>query len=245
MAHGFGLALKKHRMLYYNTMTALARTILRSLSFFLVAGGAGLFVLCLSSAPARAHPHAWIDVQSEILFDGQGRVTGLRQTWMFDEFYTEFALQDFGVGQKKTLDPKKLLELGRQNLDNLKPFGYFTFMDAGATRLTFSGYRDVASDITDNRIRLSFTLILENPVHPQKQAVSYRIYDPSYYIDMKHVDKDGVTIRNAPSCRATLERPKPDVAVIAMAGALDKNAKAPDDLGRFFAERVDLHCKAS
>lgn len=243
MAHSFGLASEKHRMLYYNTMTALARTILRTLSFFLVVGGGGLLVLCLSPTPARAHPHAWIDVQSNILFDAQGQITGLRQTWSFDEFYTEFALQDFGAGQNKPLDPKKLLELGQQNLDNLKPFGYFTFMDAGQTRLTFSGYRDVASDITGNRIRLFFTLILANPIDPQKQAVSYRIYDPSYYIDMKHVDKDGVTIHNAPSCHATLERPKPDVAIIAMAGALDKNAKAPDDLGRFFAERVRIHCK--
>ncbi|MFM7631570.1 MAG: DUF1007 family protein [Alphaproteobacteria bacterium] len=231
-------------MLHYNTMTALARTILRTVSFFLVMGGGGLLVLCLSPTPAHAHPHAWIDVQSTILFDAQGQITGLRQTWLFDEFYTEFALQDFGAGQKKTLDPKKLLELGQQNLDNLKPFGYFMFMDADATRLTFSGYRDVASDIRDNRIRLSFTLILENPVHPQKQAVSYRIYDPSYYIDMKHVDKDGVTLRSASSCHATLERPKPDLAIIAMAGALDKNAKAPDDLGRFFAERVRVTCKA-
>jgi ABC-type uncharacterized transport system substrate-binding protein len=244
MAHGFGLALKKHRMLYYNTMTALARTILRSLSFFLVAGGAGLFILCLSSAPARAHPHAWIDVQSEILFDGQGRVTGLRQTWVFDEFYTEFALQDFGVAQQGVVDTSKLVKLGKENLENLKTFGYFTFMDAGQTRLNFSGYRDITSDLKENRIRLSFTLTLEKPIHPQKQTISYRIYDPSYYIEMKHI-KDGVRMSGPSSCHATLERPKPDVAVIAMAGALDKNAKAPEDLGRFFAERVDLHCKAS
>ena len=214
----------------------------KSYSCFLLIVCGGLF-LCQATS-AQAHPHAWIDVQSEILFDGQGRVTGLRQTWVFDEFYTEFALQDFGVAQQGVVDTSKLVKLGKENLENLKTFGYFTFMDADKTRLTFSGYKDVTSELKGNRISLSFTLTLEKPIHPQKQTVSYRIYDPSYYIEMKHI-KDGVIIKNTPLCHATLERPKPDVAVIAMAGALDKNAKAPEDLGGFFAERVDLHCKAS
>ncbi len=225
-------------MLYYNTIRALARKILHaSPSFFVAVCG----FIVLQTPPAQAHPHAWIDVQSEIVSDAAGHITGLRETWLFDEFYTEFALQDFGVGKGGKIHPDKLLELGKDNLNNLKDYSYFTYMDADKTRLTFSGYKDVTSNLKGKRISLSFTLLLKNPVNPYQHKVSYRIYDPSYYIEMKHI-KDGVIIKNTPLCHATLERPKPDVAVIAMAGALDKNAKAPEDLGRFFAERVHVHC---
>ena len=42
---------------------------------------------------ADAHPHAWIDVRVTVLFDGDGAITGLRQSWLFDEFYTAFATE--------------------------------------------------------------------------------------------------------------------------------------------------------
>src|SRR3546814_16782979 len=46
--------------------------------------------------PATAHPHAWIDVTVQVLFDGSGRVTGLREHWLFDESYTVFAMEGLG-----------------------------------------------------------------------------------------------------------------------------------------------------
>lgn len=226
-------------MLLYNTITMLARKILRPLNDFLFMPCFGFFLL--NAMPAQAHPHAWIDVQSAIVFNADGAITGLRQTWLFDEFYTEFALQDFGAGKDGTVHPDKLLELGKGNLNNLKNHSYFTYMDADKTRLQFSKYKDVTSELRGHRISLTFTLVLETPVDPNKKQVSYRIYDPSYYIEIKH-EKDAVILDNNTLCRATITRPKPDVAIIAMAGALDKNAKAPEDLGRFFAERVTVQC---
>jgi len=45
-------------------------------------------------AAARAHPHGWIDIRTELLTDDEGRVTGLRQAWLFDELYSAFMLDD-------------------------------------------------------------------------------------------------------------------------------------------------------
>jgi ABC-type uncharacterized transport system substrate-binding protein len=227
-------------MLQYNIIKTLARKIVRPLKCFLFLACSGLFFFRIT--PAHAHPHAWIDVQSEILFDTAGNITGLRETWLFDEFYTEFALKDFGAGKNGAVNTAKLLELGKDNLNNLKDHSYFTFMDADKTQLKFSGYQDVTSEIKDKRISLAFTILLEKPINPRQQQVSYRIYDPSYYIEMKHLKKEGVVVGNDSTCKATVERPKPDIAFITMAAALDKKATAPDDLGRFFAERVSVQC---
>ncbi|MBM3523971.1 MAG: DUF1007 family protein, partial [Alphaproteobacteria bacterium] len=44
-----------------------------------------LFCAFASLAPvaAWAHPHSWIDIEVEVLFDGEGRVRALRQDWIF------------------------------------------------------------------------------------------------------------------------------------------------------------------
>jgi ABC-type uncharacterized transport system substrate-binding protein len=227
-------------MLQYNIIKTLARKIVRPLKCFLFLACMELFLF--NTTTAHAHPHAWIDVKSEVLFDTAGNITGLRETWLFDEFYTEFALKDFGAGKDGKVHPDKLLELGKGNLNSLKEYSYFTYMDADQKRLKFKKYQDVASEIKDKRIRLVFTILLEKPINPRQQQVSYRIYDPSYYIEMKHLKKEGVVVGNDNTCKATVERPKPDVAFITMAAALDKKATAPDDLGRFFAERVSVQC---
>ena len=52
-------------------------------------------------------------------------------------------------------------------------------------------------------------------------------------------DTDGQAIDG---CRATVEVPKIDQTLIFSAAALDKNAKAPKDLGYAFAEKVTLSC---
>ena len=223
-------------MLHYNIIKTLARKILRSFLFISYCS-----LLLLQTTSAHAHPHAWIDVKSEILFNNNGKITGLRQTWVFDEFYTEFALQDFGVAKNGTVHPDKLLELGKDNLNNLKDYGYFTYMDVDKTRIKFSGYQNVTSELKNKRISFTFTVLLAQAVDPRQQHVSYRIYDPSYYIEMKH--QGDVILKNNTACSALIVRPKPDVAFIAMAGALDKSAKVPDDLERFFAERVTVQCK--
>ena len=195
------------------------------------------------SKPVMAHPHTWIDVKSTIVFDDKGQVKAIQERWVFDELYTEFALQDYGATKNGQVDEKKLLELGKENLKNLKEYSYFTYAEAGGKRVDFADYRDVTTTLEDKNIVLNFTIPLKMRIDPKTAKFSYRIYDPSYYINMQHLREGGVAVSGAAQgCTPTVIRPKPDLALVSMAGALDKNATAPDDLGRFFAERVTLDC---
>ena len=38
--------------------------------------------------PVAAHPHSWIDMVSRLQIDDQQRLTALRLSWLFDEFYS-------------------------------------------------------------------------------------------------------------------------------------------------------------
>ena len=77
------------------------------------------FAFLLAAAPARAHPHAWIDLKTTVLFDDQGRVTGLRQRWVFDEVYSMFAIDGFDNDGDGQPDDEMLWKLAVVNLESL------------------------------------------------------------------------------------------------------------------------------
>ncbi len=98
------------------------------------------------------------------------------------------------------------------------------------------------------QIYMEFTLPLRTPLDLKGKPGLYRVYDPTYYIDVSH-DKDHPVSfvdekTGAPVsvCRYAVELPKVSQAMIFSAAALDKNAKAPKNLGYYFAEKVTLSC---
>jgi ABC-type uncharacterized transport system substrate-binding protein len=53
-----------------------------------------LIALCgllAGSTAALAHPHVWVAARSEVVFDAEGRILGLRNAWEFDEMYSACA----------------------------------------------------------------------------------------------------------------------------------------------------------
>jgi hypothetical protein len=53
-----------------------------------------LVTLILIGSPAAAHPHVWVLLKSQILYDEAGLVTGVRHVWTFDDLYSAFLTQD-------------------------------------------------------------------------------------------------------------------------------------------------------
>lgn len=86
----------------------------------------GLAAAALFCAPdAQAHPHAWIDMKVRLLFDKDGKLTKLTQEWLFDDFYSAYAVQGIPKDKAGKYDPGKLDELSHQNLKNLAEYDYF------------------------------------------------------------------------------------------------------------------------
>ena len=57
------------------------------LRIFLVAL-ATLFIV----APAQAHPHVWVTMRTELVYAPDGRITGIRHAWSFDDMFSTFAI---------------------------------------------------------------------------------------------------------------------------------------------------------
>jgi len=202
-----------------------------------------LAALLAGAAAARAHPHAWIDVTTRIVLQDDGRIGAIVQEWLFDDFYSAFVMDSLRKTKGDTAEG--ITGIARENLENLKPYGYFTVVRADGARVAAGTVTEFQSELRRKRLWLRFTLPLADPVDPVKQAVTYSVFDPTYYIEMVHAERNGVGFAgpDAGRCTARIDQPRPTPDQIAGAAALDRNAQADDSLGQVFAETVVVTCK--
>ena len=166
--------------------------------------------LLVWALPAQAHPHVWVVVTSEVIFGPDGKVSGIRQHWTFDDMYSAFATADIGKDGK---DPttEELQPVAQTNVESLKEFDSFTFPKAGGKKPGFGAPVDYSMTFnsTDKTATLHFTLPLVAPVSTGKAFV-IQIYDPSYFVSFGFAKEDAVKLVGAPSgCSLTVMKPKP------------------------------------
>jgi len=208
-----------------------------------------LATLAAASQPARAHPHAWIDVMVKVLFDDKHRMYGLEETWIFDPLYTAFVLEGNMRGKDKNRKPDQAAIDGvsKENLKNIKDYNYLTVVESNGVKAGYAGTRDLAGSFVKDRLRMTFTLLLDKPLDPAAAPVEYMVFDPTYYIEMLHAESAGAIALSgaAPGCRHTLTPPKPNPDAVALAASMDRTQSAGDGLGQLFAERVTIRCGAA
>lgn len=191
--------------------------------------------LCLLSPMTFAHPHAWIDLRISPMLNDQGQITALREAWLFDPMYSAMILEEQRAAGPADEFDQRLNDFGQVMITHMTPNHYFNRLQ-GATS---EPVQDFTLRKIRDRIELDFILPLSQPIDP-KVGLSYRIYDPSYYIEMLHNEQQPTLFRNG--CTLRIDKPNPDPDKIAEASALDRAAQAPPELGQFFAETGHIQC---
>lgn len=98
-------------------------------------------MLTTGAAPVAAHPHVWITVESEVVYE-RGSIAAIRHTWTFDEFYATMAIQGLDTNNDGNYDRNELAELAKVNMDGLKEFGFFTHLWLADQKLAIEEPRD-------------------------------------------------------------------------------------------------------
>lgn len=91
----------------------------------LVLSSAALLSAMAAPLPAAAHPHVFIDTAIALIADGD-TVTGIRIVWQFDELYSSFVLEEFGVAPETGLTEEAEAAMRTAIFDELGEYGYFT-----------------------------------------------------------------------------------------------------------------------
>jgi ABC-type uncharacterized transport system substrate-binding protein len=201
------------------------------------------------ASDAVAHPHVWATVRSEILFGPDKTLTGIRQIWTFDEFYSAMAVQGLdadgdGVYSEKELDP-----LAKVNVESLEEFAYFTFVreEGKDDFLSLKPPEDYSISYDGTLVTLRFTLPLQTPADPESKPVTVDVYDPSFFVAFGFAEKNPVTtVGDAPGCTATMETPDAESAEAAKAltESFFSQLGPGSDYGSQFAQTVTVMCGA-
>ena len=219
----------------------------RGHQFLLAVLLAGAALAGLASS-AAAHPHVWATVRSEIVFDADGKMTGIRHAWTFDEFYTAMAVQGLDTDGDGVYSREELQPLAKVNVESLEEFDYFTFVRRAGEEsfLPLKPPEDYWVEYDDTALTLYFTLPLETPLDPRVAAVTVDVYDPTFFVAFGFAEKTPVKIAGAavPGCTAEIDQPDPEVAEAAKAlsESFFTQLGPGSDYGSQFAQTATVTC---
>ena len=200
-------------------------------------------VLLLFGGQLAAHPHAWIDLRVSVHFSDDGEVASIRQEWTFDPTYSHLLLEDMAADHPQ-LDLETALQwMAERMLGNLHEYGYFTEIALGERPLEPARPHHATLHLTQRRLQLRFGLPIDGPRPDSRKPLTYRVYDPTYWIEILHDPGDVIHLEGGEGCSAHLRPPRPEAWLVAYAATLNRDQRAPiDDLGRPFAEVVVIEC---
>ena len=195
------------------------------------------------AAPARAHPHVWVTMHTELVYGPDGAITGVRHHWAFDDMFSAFATQGLEAKEKGKFTREELSPLAKVNVESLKEYDYFTYATADGKKVQLTdpapGYW---LDFNDSILTLNFTLPFKTPVKAKELKVE--VYDPTIFVDFAWAKKEPVHLVGAPQCKADVMMPREmtfaEGKALSMIPADQQNTTMA--IGAQFANKILVHC---
>lgn len=206
----------------------------------------------LAPLPALAHPHIFINAGVDVIFDDQGRVTHLRVTWAYDDFYSLLLAEDFGMDQDGdgALTPEEEAQLAGFDANWVPGFNGDLVATVEGQPLKLSGpleptARMVMGQIVSTHLReVTGTPVLGG------DALSLKVFDETYYTAYDITLP--VTLVGAPGCKSDLIVPDIDAAqremqdlLAALDADADLEALGVPNMGEAFASEIRVTCPGS
>lgn len=196
---------------------------------------------------AFAHPHSFIDMQTNIRMEKQ-HLQGFAVQWTLDEIASSELLYELKTSPERAEAEKKISEELKQTAIDSHYFS--RLYDEKNQPIKFKEMPNEASIRVDGaRVVYSMSFNLDKPYDMRGKGVNFYTYEPSYYIGMEYNADSDVRIDDS-RCKITLAQPQASQELRLYASSLDKNAipDMPDDeaasLGAQFAQKVRIQCEA-
>jgi ABC-type uncharacterized transport system substrate-binding protein len=196
------------------------------------------------TTPARAHPHVWVTMHTDLVYAPDGSVTGVRHAWAFDDMFSAFATQGMESKVKGEFTREELAPLAKVNVESLKEYQYFTYATADGKKAPLSdplpGYW---LDYKDSILILHFTLPFKTPV--KAKLLRVEIYDPTIFVDFEFAKQTPVTLVGAPAgCKLDVDLPHDITASQSqkLGEAFFNSLSASQNWGAQFANKILVNC---
>lgn len=164
-------------------------------------------MLSVHSKKVEAHPHVFIESETELLLNTDYKISGFRHRWKFDNGYAAFALVGMDVDKDGKYSKLELAPLAKENIESLNQFDFFTYGSQGKTKLNFDNPINAELTYENDELILEFTLPLKQPVKILANPVKFSIYDPQFFIAfMEPKNKSGVSFSKGTSSQCMIEK---------------------------------------
>jgi len=154
-------------------------------------------VLTFSVEASHAHPHVWVTMKCQIIFNADGSIVGVRHAWSFDEMSSAYIALGTGNGQQGIFSPEKLASLAEAQVASLKSSDYFTNATVNGIKQQFQPSTDYRLESVDGVLTLHFTLPFRAPL--TGHTLELEVYDPSYFVDISFASHEPVELVNPPN----------------------------------------------
>jgi len=194
---------------------------------------------------ANAHPHVWIEAKSQLVLNAEGKVSAITIEWQFDEYYTASAIQGLDTNKNGKYEPKELQALAAENIEALKEFSYFTKIKANGKPIKSGAVTAFRSEHKKGLLHLIFTLPLNTPINVRHTALTFLMYDPSFYISVLPTVKASVTLPEAllKNCKYEVKKSQAETEGDQDTEKLIKRMASPEGLGMQYAQPIVITCK--
>ncbi len=204
-----------------------------------------LYLLILLTIPNKsliAHPHMWIDLKSNIIINENNLFSFVQQEWLFGDFSSAIIIDDINKNSKG-------FEFGLKEeiskiFNHLYEYNYFTSIKIENKEVKIGKVKNFTAAIHGTRIWVKFSVPLLNPIDIYKKNLIISIYDPTYYIEMLHLEGEKISIigKNSNICNASLIKPKPSEEAITLSKSIELDMKPDSSVGKIFAEKIEVSC---
>jgi len=172
--------------------------------------GLALAASLLSSGPAAAHPHVFIDYTVDVLFGDTG-VTGVRLTWTFDEMYSSMLFHDYTSHPHGPLAAADIKSLQEGAFKATADYHYFVDMTLNGNPVTVAEVKDFTAHFERHRMTYAFTVPVPDPAPAAtRNTLEIAAFDHEFYIDFELAKKAAVTVEHgeklAAACAPKTER---------------------------------------
>lgn len=203
---------------------------------------AAALTLACGATAAKAHPHVFVTVKSEIVHDSDGKVTGIRHAWTFDDMFSTYATQGLEQKQKGVFTREELAPLAEVNVTSMKEFDFFTQGKLNGQKIEFGDPKDYWLDYTNQELTLNFTLPLKTPV--AVKDLNLDIYDPVYFVSFELAEKDPIKLVAAPAgCKLNVAKPNDTGAAKNLGESFFNQMNPKNPFGTQFANKISVKCQ--
>ncbi len=199
--------------------------------------------------PAMAHPHVWTVIRNTVVAGPDGKITGLKVDWTFDETYSGFALEGLDTNGDGTFAPEEIAPLTKENIESLVESNYFISIKQSGKSLPYAPVTEFGQGYDGAKLTLWFLFPLKEAVDAKAGPIEFKVYDPDFFIAFDYATENPAKLEGqlAGGCAMTL-KPLPTTEELDQTRTFladkgtDWKPEDPQDFGAMFAQALVVSC---